>query len=591
MPTRSKTRRSNARVYETKSDPKQTMLTPQNRTVTRVLRTPATASISKERQETLTQIGYVVYQTPEDLDLTYEDDGDNITGGRNETPPARKRRKILKDQRTPVTRQTRSATRRAVEHGIKNEEDGPDGHGSDENQMAARIMLPPQTPQTSRRKVVPSSQSPADTPLSTQSQRSASYFAGLPLKERSRNIMPDSTARKSVRWAQKLEVSDSMECDDEEGLTSGPDPQPLLAIPIKFEKTSRIVSPSDVNEIHNGGQIAQPQLSENDADSSASRTQNVKSEVSDSEAEDDGEEFSSGADTQAAFTALDTQFNNPSLKEESMPSRSGTKNQGRVFNNSDAVSFYEEEYASERDLAECSDQKINSIDRPSDSTPRASQPQNTRNPITPYQYKPAKPFTFRSSFLHSESEEVSLQLENDLHSHTQSRIKPETESRLRHNWHDHEPAPTVDDEDPDPSSQDHPPHLSTLFQSSITQEPRLPLLPSRAHLRPSINSTDSPLPSSTAPVPTSQATTVDITQSPSAPRASQQLFYSPQALPPPPFLFSSSPLLTRAAVEDYAEAWDGVRLTDSQLLPDSLMSGTLIAPPALDGEGWEYEGE
>ena len=573
MPIRSKKRRSNVRSHEPRSDMKQTLFTPQSRTVARIVKTPTPASISRKRQETLTQIGYVIYQNPEDLNLSYDnDDEDDATVDRDEIPHGRKRRRIQNEPEIPVTRQTRSAKRRAAENKLKHEASEHDGLilETNENQEAAQhSMPPPKTPQASGRKEVPSSQSPADTPLSTQSQRSARSFLASPLKERSKNIgiKTGSAGRRSARWAQKLEVPDNM-CDDEEVQAAVQGAQPALAIPIKFEKTENDIHTPDVVALRDKGHMHHPRHSEKDVDGSMRKTPIVKSEVSDSEAEneDDGEGFSAGADTQAVFDALDMRLDSPFLTEESIPSRSSTWTLGLALDTSDAISFRERRYTGKEGSSESLDQELNGNKKPSQQ---------------------ARPIISRSSFLRSESEEVSRQLKNDLHSHTQTGTILEAELQFQSTSHEHEPALAFDDEDLDSSQPEETASSSHLSQGSINGEPRFPVLPSRTSF-PSTNSTDPT--SYAAPVSPSQAMTADTTRPPPAHPPSQQLLSSPPP-PPPPFLFSSSPLPSRAAAESYAGVWDGVRLTDSQLLPDSLMNGTLVAPPALGEDGWEWEQE
>ena len=53
---------------------------------------------------------------------------------------------------------------------------------------------------------------------------------------------------------------------------------------------------------------------------------------------------------------------------------------------------------------------------------------------------------------------------------------------------------------------------------------------------------------------------------------------------------SSSPLLVNRKVDPWAGyEWNGVRLTESQLLPDSLMDDSQVGPPGLSQESWSEE--
>lgn len=89
---------------------RQSILTPRDRAVQRVLKTPKSASISKKRQETLTQIGYVVCPTSDDLEFT---DSNNSDRDFEDAPHGRKRRKISSEPQVAVVRQTRRSTRQA----------------------------------------------------------------------------------------------------------------------------------------------------------------------------------------------------------------------------------------------------------------------------------------------------------------------------------------------------------------------------------------------------------------------------------------------------------------------------------------------
>ncbi|KAI4256747.1 MAG: hypothetical protein L6R42_006046, partial [Xanthoria sp. 1 TBL-2021] len=144
-------------------------------------------------------------------------------------PPSR-RKKRKSTSTTPVARtvQTRSAKKRAAEADAqKGLEFSP---SEDEHQSSiARApplpesqdvtMPPPKTPTTVRRKVIPSSQSPADTPISARKRSSRNIQDITPLKERSVNTPSKSQAtsrRKSVLWAPKLEVADSTDLENED---------------------------------------------------------------------------------------------------------------------------------------------------------------------------------------------------------------------------------------------------------------------------------------------------------------------------------------------------------------------------------------
>lgn len=304
---------------------RQSILTSPNRVVQRVLKTPKLASISKKKQETLTQIGYVVCSNPDDLDLAHDDEGN---GNVEEKPRVRKRRKIIKEPQIPVGRQTRSSKGQALATGIGNEDDGDEDEGfrseRDENQVQAKessvaFLAPlPKTPQFLRPKEIPSSQSPADTHLSTQSRRSVRDASRSPLKVRSTNIPNTSIrvlpARKCVRSTPMLEIADSMEENCKAKRVFQNSLEQTSRKPIKLDQTSENNHTSRTNSTlsEKGSISSQQRMTEGRTTDSCTRTQNFKSEVSDTDAEDedddvDGGDFEVGVGTQTAFGTYDSE--------------------------------------------------------------------------------------------------------------------------------------------------------------------------------------------------------------------------------------------------------------------------------------------
>ena len=175
-----------------------------------------------------------------------------------------------------------------------------------------------------------------------------------------------------------------------------------------------------------------------------------------------------------------------------------------------------------------------------------------------------------------------------------ARFAPETESQFDNAWRPLSPPPQLS---PFSSSPNHisPNDPSTPSSTSPFKHPLLP--------------------TQTAPIPPSQATTVDITQrtqplplardfssSTTKKVSNRTLRSSSPSLPPPPPapLLSSSPVLTRKSpykdrwLVGSGGLWDGRRLTDSQLLPDSLMNDSFAGPPGwevMGSDGMEYEDE
>lgn len=113
---------------------RQSILTPRDRAVQRVLKTPNPASISKKRQETLTQIGYVVCPTSDDLEFT---DGNKSDSDFEDVPHGRKRRKTISELQVATVRQTRRSTRKANQKQLDICEDNDGGARTAEDRILA----------------------------------------------------------------------------------------------------------------------------------------------------------------------------------------------------------------------------------------------------------------------------------------------------------------------------------------------------------------------------------------------------------------------------------------------------------------------
>ncbi|KAL8715745.1 MAG: hypothetical protein Q9220_000412 [cf. Caloplaca sp. 1 TL-2023] len=147
------------------------------------------------------------------------------------TPPRKKKRAVKST--TPIVSiiQTRSAKRRAAEANVdtsnigvmsapqrKTEKIIQDSSSCQAIQMRAQ-MPPPQTPKTVRRKVIPSSQSPADTPISTRHQKGIDTQTLTPLKDRCVNTPSKSRLRNrrtSLKRKPKLEIANSTGVENED---------------------------------------------------------------------------------------------------------------------------------------------------------------------------------------------------------------------------------------------------------------------------------------------------------------------------------------------------------------------------------------
>ncbi|KAL8824318.1 MAG: hypothetical protein Q9170_008196, partial [Blastenia crenularia] len=146
------------------------------------------------------------------------------------TDPLPRRKKRKTTSLTPVvsTVQTRSSRRKSANTGTETEKMEPsrnqqtsvidDDDASSLPQNRALQMAHPQTPQRTRKKVIPSSQSPSETPLSTRVRRNKKDQRVTPLAERSVNTPSKSrllSRRKFVQWVPKLEIADSTNLEDE----------------------------------------------------------------------------------------------------------------------------------------------------------------------------------------------------------------------------------------------------------------------------------------------------------------------------------------------------------------------------------------
>ena len=250
---------------------------------------------------------------------------------------------------------------------------------------------------------------------------------------------------------------------------------------------------------------------------------------------------------------------------------------------------------------------------------------------------PQTPPSIRSSPVFASTELSLIPHKKGIFSPPRPCLALETESQFENAWHDYTPAPTLSDEELDRESADEsqdpftlPPQksgnrtLPNLSDHTVLSSPKLSSQqqltvvditqsppqapPTPLYRRPSaslsssfkIHSRPSPvLPSpkfreplsttkttttTTHPLSSQSTETADITQSP------------PRTTSPPKPVSSSSPLDDiRTSLDAYAGKWNGVRLTDSQLLPDSLINGSLVGPPMMmslgvaDEEDLEYE--
>ncbi|KAL8758661.1 MAG: hypothetical protein Q9184_003857 [Pyrenodesmia sp. 2 TL-2023] len=524
-----------------------------------------------------------------------------------DTPPPRTRRK--KSSLTPMASsvQTRSSRKKAAAARTEAKAAEPSNTPSGSASPADRgpdtsipknqnpQMLPPATPKRTIKKVIPSSQSPAETPLSNSRKRRRVEGCNdvTPLQERSVNTPSRkrlSSRRKTVTWAPKLEVADSTNTQNE----NSEDPFPFIIPKDPVENHAEKLSlpscgsppkrPSEVVGRSPRDIFDTPETSKFISPASNTVTLKRKGTIADSEDEDTG----------STSRSPDRAEINKTLKSYSiLPS---------VGHNDDiALSALPDHH--EIDLEETPNSLQEDIPRNNSYQTIPTQPvvQPTLSTSPSHSTTLKHPLVHQPSSRPSDSEEASLQLETELllSSSPASTPQPkgpylETESQFENAWREFTPPPP-------------PPHLSSTPaepdpKPESADSPTLPPLPSAHHTNLS-NSSPSFLPA----VPPSQATTTDITQPtphrlPLADQDSQPLASSPllqrvQTLSSSsgssPFQNRKEPAAAAAAGETFMgyEGWNGVPMRDSQLLPHSLLDDSLEVPPLLWGEQEEEEEE
>jgi len=400
---------------------------------------------------------------------------------------------------------------------------------------AATLMPPPVTPRTWRKREIPSSQSPADSPLSTQSRRSARSHSRSPLKDRSANLdLPVTSTRQGVLWPRKLEVEDSMENKEEDSpicTRIGPSTEPLLPTGEPEDLVENDRPHSSTIEMDPGWRSSGEVLdSSQQRDSEASRSTRTEAarysnDIFDSDCVYDGE---------------NTETESIDLVQGPVP---GETDMGGQTSKHDT----------------CDSTPNSTEGRRTSANPPALLNSSKDGIITPHKER-------------SESEELSAQLSDDLQRATQPVGGLQTDSQYENAWHPYNPADTpidtLDDNNNAPTPS--PPPLSASESHSMPAPLTIPtqILPQ----------TPTPFPFK-HPVPPSQATTEDITQPSPRKMPSMSSLAFPSSPPPMP-PSRSSPLESGKVADMWVGfEWNRVRLTDSQLLPESLMNDSYFGPP------------
>lgn len=279
MPSHPKRRAPSRRVYTSAPGDRQVHFPSRGRSINPTKPKPPA---SRTRQQTLTQIDFVTKYLPQDddLDLDYiekeaspkrkrrttlpskdavKEDGSSKRKRRKTLPaqytepaleddrsPEKRRRRTLPVNHTPSRVETRASRRRKVKQEPESEADatstttGKRTNTTRTQASPARSeLVPPRTPATARKVEIPSSQSPADTPLSTKRTSSLRRPVRSPLKARSTNACVPLKAGlkggKLTGWHPQLEVKSSVSWENE-------DSQPLTVSPYLRTVGERVCS-------------------------------------------------------------------------------------------------------------------------------------------------------------------------------------------------------------------------------------------------------------------------------------------------------------------------------------------------------------
>ncbi|KAL8764780.1 MAG: hypothetical protein Q9209_007889 [Squamulea sp. 1 TL-2023] len=491
------------------------------------------------------------------------------------SPPRRKKRKSIATTPVARTAQTRSVKKKAAEVDAKEDVDVPPT--KDENQTpiprqtaASPIpksqdmtMPPPQTPKNVRRKVIPSSQSPAETPLSICRKSSRKTQVVTPLAERSVNTPSKSRftlRRKSVQWAPKLEVADSTDVENDDSqlffpviMQSHPlankvrdsTPQPQVArlrLPPKIFPNFNATQNQDFRRksLHDVGRQATIADSDEDIENLASQS-------------------------------FDRHDNHETSQSCSAPDSSDN-----------AVASFRVRETAKHTPQSCKDDKLDHESY--ETVPTQPLPQPMQHP-SPHSTPTTVSCQSEDAKYPLNSKQAATKSPQDL-LQSSSPTRPlrsvvlETESQFENAWRDY--TPPLKNED----------LLVNNGAEIRAHEPSLPIV----HSTGGTDSSDDL--QSLPPIPLSQATTTDITQASlrqtrllrQTPTYDTQPQVSSSPLLQRQAFLSSSPFNTRKgpAADTYMgyQGWNGVPMTESQLLPDSLLNDSLGLPlmPGVEEE-------
>ncbi|KAL8800087.1 MAG: hypothetical protein Q9182_005428 [Xanthomendoza sp. 2 TL-2023] len=535
------------------------------------------------QRQTITQMNPFRAQLyPEEDPLNFEEEAVKITHSPPPPPPRRKRKST---SATPITRtvETRSARKRAAEATVEEEVTVSPTKGENNVETTApsgsqkqQTMPPPQTPKTVRRKIIPSSQSPAETPWSSNKGSKRRLQKATPLRERSVNTPSKvrlCSRRKSVQWAPKLEVADSTEPES-----------------VDLQFSSPIIGPSRPAANAVEKPTSPPEFAKESPLTRSIRTQAVDHQICVSPGSN--LRYRNLQTNKKQETIADSDEEDPVTQtfdivgddEARVVYRmSGSPNQNNNTSVSDSIRLGRQQV--QQALHQHESENVNNA--AFKTAPAQEVPQPIR---TPHQAQtPIKaPGQTDDTKNQTEDDENSAELPKGLFlfsSPTLVQRAPflETESQFENAWRDYS-SPVEENS------------VGQAVEHGIEPETQAPLSTYRI-----LSSTDL---HSLPPVPPSQATTNDTTQ------ASIRYIRNPhqecvhtararKSKSPPSqqkAISSSSPFQSRKepAADTYMgyQGWNGVPMTDSQLLPDSLLNDSLGMPfsPGV-GEDLELEME
>ena len=398
--------------------------------------------------------------------------------------------------------------------------------------------LPPLTPKWNETRVVPSSQSPTHSQVSTQSP-AKSQTSRSPLKHLSTNMTPFKN-RTGPKKPPRFEVRDTFN----ESVSSQVSTQPSKP---REGSSSDKQSESSSNSSSIPQDLPVSALSSTTLTPTPKAAATVKTEILDTDderselGENEADEFAPGDETQGAFNILSSSSVLSSCDMEELPD-------GMEDPTAD----------------DCADADPLPLISQTNSTKDTQIKTEARSQALPRTNRVQRPSS--QIDLPTESQEVAAQLNADLGRASQRFIRRRIPSSQTGEEAPHSSSEPTEDSYTLPASP-------SARRSTAPQHPRRP------------------------PVPPSQATTVDFssqilpgattgsarTPSTTIPTSTNTRSYGPRRTAALPNIhFSSSPLESTKVI------WDGKPMTESQMLPDSLMNFEL--PRILGGGNFTQDG-